>query len=227
MVTPTLWGIQATPMALADEKGNRAILSARDNVWAERLARAITIEMGSTALLAAYAMTGRQLKESMVPGTLTRVERIGRTLREAHAAHRDPIDAVLSATGGFEVFRGKVVDVRRRTERGFARGEARLVGTDRDAGASLIISFQNEHLVAERDGAVVVSVPDLITVLDVESGQPITTEALRYGFRVAVLGIPCDPRWRTAEGLRLVGPTYFGYQIEFVPVEERYAARAT
>jgi DUF917 family protein len=222
MVTPTLWGIQATPMALADEKGNRAILSTTDNLWAERLARAVTIEMGSTALLAAYAMTGRQVKDSMVPGTLTRVEHIGRTLREAHTAHRDPIQAVLEATGGFEVFRGKLVDVQRRTERGFARGEAHLTGIDRDAGASLVIRFQNEHLVAERDGEVLVSVPDLITVLDIESGQPITTEALRYGFRVAVLGIPCDPRWRTPEGLRLVGPAYFGYPIEFVPVEERY-----
>lgn len=227
MVTPTLWGITASPMALADEKGNSVILETRDNVWAERLARASTIEMGSTALLSAYAMTGRQLKESMVPGTLTRVERIGRMLREARAAHRDPIEAVLQATAGFEIFRGKVMDVRRRTERGFARGEARLIGMDRDAGASLVIKFQNEHLVAERDGEVVVSVPDLITLLDVESGQPITTEALRYGFRVAVLGIACDPRWRTPAGLELVGPAYFGYPIEFVPVEERYAASAT
>lgn len=227
MVTPTLWGITATPMALADEKGNRVILTARDNVWSERLARVVTVEMGSTALLAAYAMTGRQLKQSMVPGTLSRVERIGRMLREAHAAHRDPIKAVIEATGGFEGFRGKVVDVRRRTERGFARGEAKLIGLDDDTGASLVINFQNEHLVAERDGEVVVSVPDLITVLDLESGQPITTESLRYGFRVAVLGIPCDPRWRTPEGLKLVGPAYFGYPIDFVPVEERHATRTT
>lgn len=227
MVTPTLWGITATPMALADEKGNRAILATTDNLWAERLARAVTIEMGSTALLAAYAMTGRQLKESMVPGTLTRVERIGRVLRQAQAAHRDPIEAVIEATRGFEVFRGKVADVQRRTERGFARGEAHLIGTDQDAGASLVINFQNEHLVAQRDGQVLVSVPDLITVLDIESGQPITTEGLRYGFRVVVLGIPCDQRWRTPEGLKLVGPSYFGYPIEFVPVEERYAARPT
>ena len=225
MVTPTLWGLSATPMALADEKGNSAILTTATNTWTERLARSMTIEMGSTALLASYAMTGRQLKDTMVLGTLSKVEHIGRTLREANAAHRDPIAAVRAATGGFEIFRGKVIDVRRRTERGFARGEARLAGTDQDAGASLSIQFQNEHLIAERDGEVVVSVPDLITVLDVETGHPITTEALRYGFRVAVLGIPCDFRWRTPDGLRLVGPAYFGYPIEFVPVEQRFGRR--
>lgn len=222
MVTPTLSGISATPMALADEKGNSAILNTTTNTWTERLARSITIEMGSTALLASYAMSGRQVKDSMVPGTLSKVEHIGRMLREANAAHRDPIAAVREATGGFEIFRGKVVDVRRHTVRGFARGEARLAGTDGDSGASLSIQFQNEHLIATRDGDVVASVPDLITVLDVETGHPITTEALRYGFRVAVLGIPCDVRWRTPEGLRLVGPAYFGYPIEFVPIEQRF-----
>jgi DUF917 family protein len=68
----------------------------------------------------------------------------------------------------------------------------------------------------------VVSVPDLITVLDIETGEPITTEGLRYGFRVVVLGMPCTPKWRTPEGLALVGPRYFGYEIDYVPVEERY-----
>lgn len=222
MVTPTLAGLAATPMALADEKGNSAILNTPTNVWTERLARSMTIEMGSTALIASYAMTGRQLKDTMVLGTLSKVEHIGRTLREANAAHRDPIAAVLQATAGFEIFRGKVIDVRRRTERGFARGQADLAGFGADSGASLSLQFQNEHLIAQRDGEVLVSVPDLITVLDVETGQPITTESLRYGFRVAVLGIPCDPRWRTADGLRLVGPAYFGYPIEYVPVEQRF-----
>jgi DUF917 family protein len=45
---------------------------------------------------------------------------------------------------------------------------------------------------------------------------------LRYGFRVVVLGIPCDPRWRTPAGMNLVGPAYFGYETTYVPVEERY-----
>jgi DUF917 family protein len=224
MVTPTLHGISATPMALADEKGNSVVLTTTGNVWAERLARAVCIEMGSSALLAGYAMTGRQLKQSMVWGTLTRAEEIGRALREARVAHRDPVAAVLTATSGFEVFRGKVVDIHRRTTGGFARGEARIDGTDHTEGSQLVVRFQNEYLVAERDGELVVTVPDLIAVLDYETGQPVTTDALRYGFRVAVAGIPCDGRWRTPEALELVGPRSFGYDAPYIPVEERFAA---
>jgi DUF917 family protein len=223
MVTATLSGISATPMAIADEKGNSAIISTVSNRWTETVARRITIEMGSTALIALYSMTGRQLKEAMVPGTLTRAEQIGRAIREALATHRDPIEAVRRVTGAFEIFRGKVSDVQRRTERGFARGEARFQGIDGHEESTLLVRFQNEHLVAIRDGQVIVSVPDLITVLDAETGEPITTEGLRYGFRVVVLGIPCDPKWRTPAGLELVGPRYFGYEIDYVPVEQRFA----
>jgi DUF917 family protein len=220
MVTPTLYGIAATPMAIADEKGNASIINTMDNHWTERLARTICIEMGTTAMIACYPMTGRQVKESMVVGTLTRAERIGQTIRRARQQHDNPIEAVREVIGGFELFRGKVADVQRRTETGFARGEATFQGTDGWDGSELTLRFQNEHLLAVRDGNVVASVPDLITVLDAETGEPVTTEGLRYGFRVVVLGIPCDPKWRTVDGLALVGPRYFKYDIQYVPVEQ-------
>ena len=52
------------------------------------------------------------------------------------------------------------------------------------------ISFQNENLMAERDGEIVASVPDLICILDVDTSVPVTTETLKYGRRVVVIGIP-------------------------------------
>jgi uncharacterized protein len=62
--------------------------------------------------------------------------------------------------------------------------------------------------------------PDLIAVLDAETGLPITTEGIRYGARCVVIGIPCNPKWRTAKGIETVGPKYFGYDVDYVPVEE-------
>ena len=34
------------------------------------------------------------------------------------------------------------------------------------------------------------------------------------------------PQWRTPEGLAVVGPRAFGYDIDYVPVEERMVAKA-
>ncbi|MDP7645311.1 MAG: DUF917 family protein, partial [Anaerolineales bacterium] len=64
-------------------------------------------------------------------------------------------------------------------------------------------------------------VPDLITLLDSDTGDAVTTEHLRYGYRVDAIGIPCDPQWRTPEGLALGGPAHFGYEVEYVPIEQR------
>jgi hypothetical protein len=63
-------------------------------------------------------------------------------------------------------------------------------------------------------------VPDIITVIDTESGYAIQTELVRYGQRVSVIAFPCDPIWRTPAGLELAGPRAFGYDIDYVPVEQ-------
>ncbi|HWE60705.1 MAG TPA: DUF917 domain-containing protein [Chloroflexota bacterium] len=218
MVSPTLHGIAATPMAIGDEKGNSAILNTCDNVWTERIARTMTIQMGGVAFIALYAMSGAQAKVSLVSGSVSLALRLGATIREAHQARRSPVDAILAVTGGRRLFNGKIMDVQRRTERGFARGEAMIQGLGDDEGHQLQIRFQNENLIALRDGVPVATVPDLITVLNAESGEPITTETLRYGFRVVVIGMPCAAAWRSEAGLSLVGPHAFGYDFAYQPL---------
>ena len=59
-----------------------------------------------------------------------------------------------------------------------------------------------------------------ITLLDREKGFPITTENIKYGQRVIVLGMPCDPFWRTEAGIKQVGPRYFKYDVDYVSIDE-------
>ncbi len=49
--------------------------------------------------------------------------------------------------------------------------------------------------------------------------EPITTEGLRYGQRVAVIGIATPPIMRTPEALAVFGPASFGLDRPFLPVE--------
>ena len=94
---------------------------------------------------------------------------------------------------------------------------ARLVAFD-DA-STCEIDFQNEYLVARVDGRVVTVVPDLITAMHLETGEPITAEALRYGQRVCVFAIATPDIMRTPEALDVFGPAAFGLTETFVPVE--------
>lgn len=211
MVLPTLAGVRATPMALADEKGNSVVFDTVDNRWAERLARTATVEMGCSAITANYAMSGAQVRDSYVRGSLSLCVRLGEALVDARAANEDPVDAVASVLGGRVVFTGKVTDVERKTVTGFARGTAHLTGSGSDTGREALLRFQNEHLLVEVAGSVRTTAPDLIVTLDADTGEPITTEGLRFGARVRIVTAPADPRWHTPAGLALAGPRYFGY----------------
>lgn len=76
------------------------------------------------------------------------------------------------------------------------------------------IDIQNEFICCFRlasDGqrSLVVCAPHLITVVDSETGFPITTEELRPGQRVAVVAIRAPPQLLTPQALPVVGPQYF------------------
>ncbi|WP_174555171.1 DUF917 domain-containing protein [Actinomadura hibisca] len=216
MVLPALIGVTVAPMAVADDKGNTLVLQTVSNLWTERLARTACVEMGCSVSCADTVMRGDQLAESLVPATLTLAENLGRAVREARTAHTDPVEAAADMLNGVRLLTGKVVDVQRRTSGGFARGDARLEGIGTDTNRTLELSFQNEHLLARRDGEIIATTPDLICVLDTDTGEPVTTENMRYGLRVTVLGVPCDPRWLTPGGIELAGPRYFGYETDHV-----------
>ncbi len=184
--------------------------------------------MGAAAFIALFAQTGAEVKRSMIGGSLTRAQSIGSEILRARRVKADPIEAASRASGGYRLFQGKIADVERRTQAGFARGSVRIEGTEADAATSLEVSFQNENLKAELSGGrIIATVPDLIVILETETGTPVTTEDLRYGFRVTVLGVPCDQRWRSPAGLELVGPGYFGLDVDYVPIEVRQAEDAS
>src|SRR4029077_4500102 len=87
-------------------------------------------------------------------------------------------------------------------------------GPDEDRGARLEIAFQNEWVVAWREGNPIAMSPDLICVLDTVSGTAAGTETIRYGMRVTVVALPAPRVFLTAKGLEHVGPRAFGYDLD-------------
>jgi DUF917 family protein len=225
METFAVYGVHGSPLALAGERGERVIIdTGDDDRQMEWLARAITIRLGGVGHIAEYAMSGADVKRTAVPRTLSMALALGRGIRLAREQNRSPFEAIAEtlATTLYShvrtLFEGKVVDVDRRTTEGFAKGVARIAPTDgRDE--ELEIRFQNENLIALRNGELVAIVPDLICVVESESAEPITTEGLRYGQRVRVLGISTPDMMRTPDALAAFGPAAFGLDETFAPVE--------
>ncbi|MHC5656250.1 DUF917 domain-containing protein [Stappia sp. ICDLI1TA098] len=221
MVSFTMHDIKATPMVLADDKGNSSVLKAISNRWTERLARCQTVEMGGAALVALYPMTGAEMKRGILRNTMSLIKEIGETIASERRANRNPAEALIRRLDGRKLFTGRVVDIERRTEGGFARGKAIFKGMDEDEGRTFTVNFQNEYLIASDDQDRLLAVtPDLICGVDADGGLPVTTEQLRFGLAVTLIGLACDPQWSTPAGLDLVGPGYFGYPHDYVPIKE-------
>jgi DUF917 family protein len=219
MVTFSIGGVPASPMVCCDEKGNKVVLETINNAWVETLSRAVTVAMGLSSMIGLFVMDGKTLKELGIRGTVSLAIEIGKRIILSNESKESPVDSILEVTKGYRLFEGKVVDVRRDLTTGFVRGRATFEGLDDFKGSQLGIDFQNENLVAWLNGEPCVMVPDLITILDRETGSPITTEHLRYGQRAVVIGMPCAPIWRTEKGLAQVGPRYFKYDIDYEAIE--------
>ncbi len=219
MMTFFIYGHEPQPAAIADEKGNVVVFrKVKDMYWLERFARTIALDMGAAAGFADPPMRGDFIKRYAIPDTVTQAIDIGRCVRRANEENRNALDAFQAEAGGKLQFRGKIIDVRRELKGGFAVGRVRLENLD-DPSDKAEIDIQNENLILRRHGKVMVCVPDLIIVLDLESGEPITTEVLRYGMRVAVMALPCHPLMRTEVALKVVGPKAFGYsEVEYQPL---------
>ncbi len=219
MTSVAVGDLQPWPLATVDVRGLETVV---DKVptwkWMERVSRKICVEYGSIASTCKAPRTGAEVKKWGILGTTTKAIAIGAAVREAQRLHSDPVEAILTVEPGKVLFKGKVMDVERKTTEGFLRGRARFDGSDDWRGSSLELAFQNEWLVAWLDDEPIAMSPDLICALDSDSGEAIGSETIRYGQRATVIALPPPPVFLTPKGLEHVGPRAVGYDIEYKSV---------
>ena len=222
-VTMQLAGISPSPAVMTDERGNLVVFQAISGHWMERLERAAAVEFGGSASSTEFSLTAAQARTATVRNSVSLAIRIGEAVTDVTGS---PVATLIAEIGAFQLVTGKVSDVDRRVTSGFVRGSVVVEGLGEDAGRLIRLELQNENLVALERGRILASVPDLISVLDSETADAIPTERIRYGQRVVVIAFPCDPVWRTDRGVAATGPQAFGYDFDYVPVEELAGARS-
>ena len=214
MMSYAIAGVKPTPAAFQTES---------TDVYEYHI-RAFAAAAGGMITVAEHAMTGKQLKASVIPGTLSFSAELGSLLRR----HRGPIANILAPlTEIFEpsiygvcrhLFSGKVIDKSTRIIGGYDIGEATLEDFD-DSSQKLTLNIKNEYLLARIGERVVASVPDLIVILDYETSTPINCERLRFGQRVGVFAVGCPEFYRSEAALKVTAPRSFGFDIDYVPLE--------
>lgn len=221
---PWINGIASVPTAIMTPWGDQIIIKhAIDEYRVEDISRAIAVASSGDATITMTPMSGEQLDRGILPGNLSEAESYGRTVREAREAGQDPVAALVDVAGGYMLFEGVVTKSEERGDRGFNWVEAEFEGVKEYAGRSYRVYVKNENIVAWIDGELDAISPDYIYNLDPDSGE--STLGVGYGGyvvgeKVSMVGVPAPAQWRSPKGVELIGPRHFGFDFDFIPIEE-------
>ena len=112
--------------------------------------------------------------------------RVGEAMIQARSQGPQAVmKAITSTLSGEVVVQGEVVEIRLETIGGYDVGFIAVKG-DRKGE----LTFWNEFMTFEIEGKRAASFPDLITLLSLESGIPVSSAEVKKGHRVGVLVVP-------------------------------------
>ena len=58
-------------------------------------------------------------------------------------------------------------------------------------------------------------------MVETDTGYPITNPFCKKDMLVSVLGFKAPSFWRTKRGLSILNPRFFGFNINYTPIEEK------
>ncbi len=216
MTSTHLNNIPAAPVVVVDSLGNSVTIESGDNFVVESITRNVTIAMGSSVVAALYMMDDKQVSKNVIPGSISQALSIGALILEARKQKVDPIQMLLDHMQGVLLATGTITDINQEIKNGFLQGCVTVVHEMQEQ--ECIVQYQNENLIVTINGVICATTPDIIILLEQHTGAPITSELLSYGIQVSIVAFPAPEIWKTPQGLCLVGPRSFGYNVDYKPL---------
>ena len=191
-------GVNIAPMALCNNFGETAVLTrVTDDYRAEELVRAMAVVSNNTIAVVDHVHTAGEIGPAVIKGAISHTIEVGRHHREAVAQRKNAAVAVAEFCGGRVLYSGRVTAHEWDTVKGYTEGTLTV-----DAGGEYRIWYQNENIIAWKNGEYYASVPDLICVFNNADGMPVMNPMHQVGMDVTVIGIPLGQQVARAKGHR-------------------------
>jgi len=237
---PTTW--QTTPNVYGSANGDALVPStiasgdgsfvtmtkSRTDRLTDKILRAACVEMGCRSGMSLPPKTAKSVREQAVTNTVSLAWWIGRAVA-LEKNITDKAQRIIDEVGGSEsaaiLGQGKITSVERVLKTGHTYGVLEVDGTLKDGTKAVIkIPFKNENAFVEAvsngESKILAAVPDLIAVIDAETGEGLGTPEYKYGLKVVIIAIAASPRWTDTErGMELGGPGSMGFEeVKYVPI---------
>ncbi len=219
--TYCLHGKNSHLFAGVDRWGNSVFVKNAVNIHAlERMAKMLAVASYGDIAVATTPLIAKEMKKIIVSGTLSQCLKIGQALRASRENGSDPVDAAVEASQGWRLFDGTVKSLKTEDRDGYYFGTVEVEGTGDFQDQTLEVWFKNENQITWLNGSPWVCSPDLVTFVYKESGRGGYNAELKEGDEIAVIGMKGVEGFRTKFGLSLAGPAHFGFDIDYIPIEE-------
>lgn len=215
-------GIDICPMPLIDHYGNVVVVKeALTPTYPDEIGRFVVTKGGAMGANNHYPMTGAQLKQAVIPDTISQALEIGRLVENARQQNQDAVAAVYAHLKARHLFQGQVVDLREEEQLGFY---FTLVTLQNSEGQTAELIIKNETMLYKLDGKIISIFPDIALMLEPQTGRGIMSVELRQGVEICVMALPCHPRLRHAaeseKGQAAMGPARFGQpHLSYIPMD--------
>ncbi|MCL2619203.1 MAG: DUF917 domain-containing protein [Defluviitaleaceae bacterium] len=220
--TPYLHGMKLWPITAVDEFGNVSIIKdAMNHRVSEKLGKKVSEVCYGLTGDTGFLFSGKQTKDTALRGTLTMCLELGRLIREANEQGKDPVAKLAKELGAWSIVQGTLTKKETENKQGYYWGYHTVTGSGEYEGKTAKVWFKNEHHICWLNDAVVATSPDIIVLIDKNTAMPYTNPVLAEGMEIAVLGLKAVDIFRSEKGVSVLGPRYFGFDIDYVPIEER------
>lgn len=193
-------GKAAYPVILSNNQGDVACAYPKDpndSKATETMARALCMAYGMKIGFSTWALNKEEMKTLLTPGSLSHAQKAGKALLKAKAEKADIFETLSQVIPCRKMGVGTIENVELVQKDGFDFGTTTLM---LDSG-KMVIDFKNEHmLVRDESGKVLITVPDMVCLVDLDSYEPLTNDQIKAGQKVVVLATPCAEMWNFAGG---------------------------
>ncbi|MBA7465375.1 hypothetical protein ES707_00537 [subsurface metagenome] len=213
-------GHETCPLVFCDYAGSVTIVKEAPSCkMAERIGKFLSAASFGLVGSAGIMLKGKDAKQTVKPGTLTRALEVGRVIRKARETGEDPVAATAQGLNGWILFKGEVTNKEWEDRDGYMYGHYQVMGLDEFSGHQFKVWFKNENHMTWLDDTPYVMSPDIIAAVHLSDAEPITNTDIAKGDRIAVIGTSICPEYRSEKGLAVLGPRHFGFDLEYTPIE--------
>lgn len=214
--TLNLAAIPIGPIALMGVAGDRAVVEVGDAQRAETLVRSLVTDLGGWAATAMYPCAAAQLRQHGIPGSVSRMIRIGEVL-DSDRPTRWKHQHIARLLGAKRITNVRVVDIEgasRPSDVAVSALPSSISLVDEESGQVVRLEIQNEIVLVLVDGGTAAAIPDIVSLVNTDDGTVVDLSDIREGDALDVVIFDAAPPWYREDGLRLAGPRAFGIPLD-------------